>query len=140
MENDKCPLHIDQFNVGMTACHERTITDADITAFAKVSGDSNPVHMSDEYARQSRYKKRIAHGLLSVSFFSALFGTSLPGHGCVYVSQSLNFRRAVYLGDTVKAIIEIIRIDRDRSRLFFKTICEVKGKTVIDGEAEIFVP
>lgn len=140
MKIDQAVLTIDRLEVGMTECYEQTISDADIKAFAGLSGDNNPVHMSDEYAEKSRFKKRIAHGLLSASFFSALFGTKLPGYGCVYVSQSLNFRKPVYLGDTVKAIVEIIKIDKDRSRVNFKTVCKVNGKTVIDGEAEIYIP
>lgn len=140
MTNNRPHLGIDDFRVGMMEGYEQTITDADIKIFAGLSGDNNPVHMSDEYAEKSRFKKRIAHGLLSASFFSALFGTRLPGYGCVYVSQSLNFRRPVYLGDTVKATIEILKIDKDKSRVFFKTLCKVRGKIVIDGEAEIFVP
>lgn len=137
--NEALPI-IDRLRVGMTESHEQTITDDDIKTFASLSGDNNPVHMNEEYAEKSRFKKRIAHGLLSASFFSALFGTKLPGYGCVYVSQSLNFRKPVYLGDTVKATIEVFRIDKDKSRVFFKTICRVKGKIVIDGEAEIFIP
>ena len=140
MTNNEAAPIIDRLIVGMTECYEQTITDADIKAFAVFSGDNNPVHMSVEYAEKSRFKKRIAHGLLSASFFSALFGTKLPGYGCIYVSQSLNFLRPVYIGDTVKATIEIIKIDRSRSRVFFKTVCKVMGKVVIDGEAEIFVP
>jgi len=132
--------NIDKLEVGMAEMYEQTITDADVKAFAGLSGDNNPVHMSEEYAEQSRFKKRIAHGLLSASFFSALFGTKLPGYGCVYVSQSLNFRRPVYLGDTVTASVEILKIDKDKSRVFFKTVCKVKNKIVIDGEAELFVP
>lgn len=131
---------IDNLKVGMTESYEQTITDADIKTFAGLSGDNNPVHVSEEYAEKSRFKKRIAHGLLSASFFSALFGTRLPGYGCVYVSQSLNFRRPVYLGDTVKATIEITRIDKEQSRVFFKTYCTVKSRTVINGEAEIYIP
>jgi 3-hydroxybutyryl-CoA dehydratase len=131
---------IDRLGVGMIESYEQTITDADIKAFAGLSGDNNPVHMSDEYAGRSRFKKRIAHGLLSASFFSALFGTRLPGYGCVYVSQTLNFRRPVYLGDTVIATVEITKIDKDKSRVFFKTICKVLGKVVVSGEAEIFIP
>ena len=137
--NEALPI-IDRLRVGMTESYEQTITDADIEAFAGLSGDNNPVHMSEEYAEKSRFKKRIAHGLLSASFFSALFGTKLPGYGCVYVSQSLNFRRPVYLGDTVKATIEIIKVDKSKSRVFFKTVCRARGKVVIDGEAEIFLP
>lgn len=132
--------NIDKLEVGMTEKYEQTITDADVKTFAGLSGDNNPVHMSEEYAEKSRFKKRIAHGLLSASFFSAMFGTKLPGYGCVYVSQSLNFRRPVYLGDTVTASVEIFKIDKDKSRVFFKTVCRVKNKIVIDGEAEIFVP
>ncbi|WP_415391183.1 MaoC family dehydratase [Porticoccus sp. Uisw_050_02] len=131
---------IERLEIGMIESYEQTITDADIKAFAGLSGDNNPVHMSEEYAETSRFKKRIAHGLLSAGFFSALFGTKLPGYGCVYVSQNLNFRRPVYIGDTVKASVEIFKIDKEKSRVFFKTICKVKGKTVINGEAEIYVP
>jgi len=134
------PTIIDTLNVGMMESYEQTITDADIKTFAGLSGDNNPVHMSEEYAENSRFKKRIAHGLLSASFFSALFGTKLPGYGCVYVSQNLNFKRPVYLGDTVKATVEIIKIDKEKSRVFFKTLCRVSGKIVIDGHAEIFIP
>lgn len=140
MTNNETSRIIDRLEVGMMESYEQTITDADLKTFAGLSGDNNPVHMSDEYAEKSRFKKRIAHGLLSASFFSALFGTKLPGYGCVYVSQSLNFRRPVYLGDTVKATIEIYRIDKEKSRVYFITCCKVKGKTVIDGEAEIFLP
>ena len=133
-------LGIDHLRVGMIESCQRTITEANVISFANLSGDKNPIHLNQDYAAQSRFKKRIAHGLLSASFFSALFGTKLPGRGCVYVSQSLNFRRPVFLGDTVTAIIEIIRIDKVRSRVFFKTTCTVKNKIVIDGEAEILIP
>ncbi|CAN4273200.1 MaoC Acyl dehydratase [Methylophilaceae bacterium] len=140
MINNEVLVNINQLKIGMIESYEQTITDADIKTFAGLSGDNNPVHLSDEYAEKSRFKKRIAHGLLSASFFSALFGTKLPGYGCVYVSQSLNFRRPVYIGDMVKATIEVYKIDVVKSRVFFKTVCKVKGKIVIDGEAEIFIP
>ena len=90
-------MNFENIKVGMSASYSQTITDADVKLFAGISGDHNPVHMSSEYAEQSRYKKRIAHGMISSSFFSALFGTQLPGPGCVYVGQSLNFKRPVYL-------------------------------------------
>lgn len=133
-------LDINEIRVGMTATYTQTITDSDVKGFSGVSGDKNPVHMSDEYAEQSKFKKRIAHGLLSASFFSALFGTKLPGEGCVYVAQDLQFKRPVYLGDTVTAIIEVLRLDLKKRRAFFKTRCFVKNKIVIDGEAEIYIP
>lgn len=90
---------ITEIQIGMTASYSQTITDADIKGFSRLSGDHNPVHVNEEYAKNSRYKGRIAHGLLTASFFSAIFGTKLPGEGCVYVSQNLQFKRPVYLGD-----------------------------------------
>ena len=96
--------------------------------------------MSDEYASESRYKKRIAHGLLSASFFSALFGKRLPGYGCVYLSQTLNFKRPVYINDTVTAIIKVMSIDKVKKRVEFSTICKVKNRIVIEGIAQIFIP
>lgn len=131
---------IDEIFVGMSASYSQTITDADIKQFAGLSGDHNPVHVDEAYAENSRYKKRIAHGLLSASFFSALFGTKLPGKGCVYVSQNLNFKRPVYLGDTVTATITVSNIDVSKKRVFFDTKCSVNSKIVIDGTAEIFIP
>jgi 3-hydroxybutyryl-CoA dehydratase len=131
---------LSEIEIGMVETYQQTITDADIKAYAGLSGDNNPVHMSDEYAEKSRFKKRIAHGLLSAGFFSALFGTKLPGYGCVYLSQSLKFKRPVYIGDTIVASVEVTSIDYKKSRVMFNTKCEVNGRCVIDGEAEIFIP
>ena len=133
-------LPIEEIKVGMEASYSQTITDYDVKAFSGISGDKNPVHMDDLYASESRYKKRIAHGMISASFFSALFGTKLPGEGCVYVAQSLQFKRPVYLGDTVTATVTVTNIDIDKRRVFFKTTCKVKNKIVIDGEAELYLP
>jgi len=133
-------LELKDIKVGMEVSYSQTISDADVKAFSGISGDKNPVHMDDEYASKSRYKKRIAHGLLSASFFSSLFGTKIPGEGCVYVAQSLKFKRAVYLGDTVTASVIVSSIDLEKRRVFFRTVCKVKNKIVIDGEAELFVP
>lgn len=126
--------------IGQQESYSQTITDADIKAFAGISGDRNPVHIDQNYAETTQFKKRIAHGLMSASYFSALFGMRLPGPGCVYVAQSLKFLRPVYINDTVKATIIIKSIDLKKRRVFFKTICEVLGKKVIMGEAEIYIP
>ncbi len=126
--------------IGMSASYSQTITDADIKSFAGISGDRNPVHMDDTYAENSRFKKRIAHGLMSSSYFSALFGTQLPGPGCVYVAQSLNFLRPVYLGDTVTASVTVKSLNTEKRRIFFDTVCKVKNKVVISGEAELYLP
>jgi 3-hydroxybutyryl-CoA dehydratase len=132
-------LAFEEIRVGMSANCSHTITDADIRTYAELSGDFNPLHFSEESALSARFKGRIAHGLYSAGFFSALFGTQLPGPGCVYVSQTLSFKRPVYLGDTVTAEIEIVAIDKKKRRLFFDTICSVKGVVVIEGKAELYV-
>jgi len=131
---------IEDIKIGMEASYSQTITDTDVKAFSGISGDKNPIHMSDEYANKSRFKKRIAHGMISASFFSALFGTKLPGEGCVYVSQSLEFKKPVYLNDTITAIVTVSKIDLEKRRVFFRTICKVKHKIVIDGHAELYIP
>ena len=133
-------LPIEDIKIGMEVSYSQTITDADVKAFSGISGDKNPIHMSEEYAEKSRFKKRIAHGLMSASYFSALFGTKIPGEGCVYVSQSLQFKRPVYLGDTVTATVIVQDVDLIKRRVFFRTLCRVKNKIVIDGEAELYVP
>ena len=131
---------IEDLVIGMSASYSQTITDADVKSYAALSGDRNPIHMDDEYSEKSRYGKRIAHGMISSSFFSALFGTKLPGAGCVYISQSLKFRKPVYIGDTVTAVIEVTNVNIEGKRVAFNTYCTVSGRKVITGEAEIYIP
>ncbi|EHH9493293.1 MaoC family dehydratase [Escherichia coli] len=138
MVRDNIPL--EEIEVGMSASYSQTITDADIKSYAGLSGDHNPIHVNEEYAGSSRFGKRIAHGMISSSFFSALFGTKLPGCGCVYASQTLHFRYPVYIGDTVTATVTVKHIDIDRRRLVFDTVCKVRNRKVITGEAEIYIP
>ena len=131
---------IEEIAPGMSASMSHVVTEEDIRKFADVSGDHNPVHPDEEYASQSRFGRRIAHGLFGASFFSGLFGTKLPGRGCVYASQNLKFRRPVYIGDTVLATVTVISVDVPRKRVLFSTVCSVDGKEVILGDAEIFIP
>lgn len=131
---------LEEIEVGMTASYSQTITDADIKTYAGLSGDRNPVHLDQEYAEKSKFKKRIAHGMISSSFFSAIFGTKLPGEGCVYVSQNLVFRKPVYINDTVVATVEVKSINIKKRRVYFYTTCFVGGVKVISGEAEIYIP
>lgn len=138
MIRDNIPL--EEIEVGMSASYSQTITDADIKSYAGLSGDHNPVHVNEDYAESSRFGKRIAHGMLSSSFFSALFGTKLPGYGCVYTSQTLQFRYPVYIGDTVTATVTVKHVDIDKRRLVFDTVCHVGKRKVITGEAEIYIP
>lgn len=133
-------IPIEDIKVGMRVSYSQTITDADIKAYAGLSGDHNPVHVNEEYASESRYGRRLAHGLMSVGFFSALFGMRLPGPGCVYVSQNTQFKRPVYINDTVTATAEVTDVCIKRKRVFFSTNCYVKNKIVISGDAEIYIP
>tara|TARA_Y100000996_G_scaffold414950_1_gene407510 strand:- start:1077 stop:1487 length:411 start_codon:yes stop_codon:yes gene_type:complete len=108
--------------------------------FAIISGDYNPVHLDEKYASKSRYKKQIIHGLMATSLFSGLFGTKLPGEGCVYKSQNIRFKRPIYINDLVTARIEVISVELKSKVISFETKCLVNKKIMIDGESEIFVP
>lgn len=135
---NKIPL--EEIEIGVSVNYSQTITDADIKAFAGISGDRNPVHLDENYAQNSKFKKRIAHGMMTASYFSALFGTKIPGEGCVYTHQSLNFKRPVYINDTVEATVTVTEVDVEKRRVKFKTVCKVDNKIVTDGEAELYVP
>lgn len=126
--------------VGQTATFAKTVTEADILMFSGVSGDTNPVHLNAEWAATTMFKGRIAHGMLSAGFISAVFGTKLPGPGCIYVNQSLKFKAPVHIGDTVVAKVECTAKADDKKFCTFRTTCSVGGKVVIDGEATLMVP
>lgn len=130
----------EQLEVGMEANFSKTITAEDIDAFADISGDVNPVHLDAEYAAGTMFNERIAHGILTASLISAVFGTKLPGPGCIYLSQSLNFRAPVKIGDDVTASVRVVELIDKRNRAVFACDCQVDGKTVLDGEAVLVVP
>lgn len=130
----------EDLSVGMSADFTKTISDSDIQQFADISGDDNPVHLSDDFASQTVFKERIAHGILTASFLSAVLGTKLPGPGCIYVSQSLNFKAPVKIGDQVTARAKITDLVDDRRRAVFFCECIVNDKVVLDGEAVMLVP
>jgi 3-hydroxybutyryl-CoA dehydratase len=131
---------LEDLEVGQSAMFGRTVTDADIAAFAGVSGDTNPIHLHDGFARTTRFGRRIAHGMLGGSFISAVIGTKLPGPGAVYISQTMNFMAPVMIGDTITAIATIAAIDDKRRRVTLKTQCLNGDTVVIDGEAVVLVP
>jgi 3-hydroxybutyryl-CoA dehydratase len=133
-------LCLEDLAVGQSAELARTVTAADLVAFAEVTGDINPVHLDEAFASTTPFGGRIAHGMLGAGYISAVIGTKLPGSGAVYVSQTLRFRRPVRVGDTVTARVEVAGIDVDRARVRLATDCRVDGKVVVDGEAEILVP
>jgi 3-hydroxybutyryl-CoA dehydratase len=130
----------EDLEVGMQACHEKTVSEGDIASFAEVSGDFNPVHMDEDYASGTFFKSRIAHGMLTASFISTVLGTRLPGHGSIYLSQTLRFLAPVRIGDTVRALVRVVSLDMARRRAQFACFCEVNGKIVVEGEATVFVP
>lgn len=132
-------LYLEDLTVGMTAVFGKTITDADILMFAGVSGDTNPVHLNEEFACGTAFQGRIAHGMLTASLISTVIGTKLPGPGCVYVSQTMRFLAPVRAGDTVRAVVTVLDINNERRRLTMETICMVEDKRVVEGEAVIMV-
>jgi 3-hydroxybutyryl-CoA dehydratase len=132
--------YIEDLEEGMTAAFGKTITDADILMFAGVSGDTNPVHLNEEFAAGTAFNGRIAHGMLTASLISTVLGTKLPGPGCIYCSQTLKFLAPVRAGDTVRAEVVLKSLDRERRRCVFETSCKVGGKNVLEGEAIMMVP
>lgn len=131
--------YLEDLTVGQSASLTRVVTEGDIAAFAELSGDTNPVHLNEDYARTTPFKGRIAHGALSASYLSAVLGTDLPGPGCIFVSQKLRFRAPVRIGDEVLASATVREIDQDRRRVTFDCACAVDGKVVLDGEAVVMV-
>jgi 3-hydroxybutyryl-CoA dehydratase len=132
--------YLDEISEGMTAVFSKTVTEADIVLFAGITGDTNPVHLDEEFAKPTMFKGRIAHGMLTAGFVSAVFGTKLPGPGCIYMSQNLKFKAPVKIGDTVLARVTVSTIDREKARVTFATTCHVGDKIVLDGEAQLMVP
>jgi 3-hydroxybutyryl-CoA dehydratase len=132
--------YFEDLTVGKTAVYARTIGPADLVMFAGISGDTNPMHLNEEYASRTMFEGTIAHGMLSASFISTVVGTRLPGPGCIYVSQSLKFRAPVRPGDTVTARATVQELIPERSRVVLHTVCTVGSTVVIDGEAVVQVP
>ncbi|BBK39697.1 (R)-specific enoyl-CoA hydratase [Allostella sp. ATCC 35155] len=131
---------IEDLHVGLSARIQRTVTEADILLFAGVSGDTNPLHLNEAYAQGTMFRGRIAHGILTASLISAVFGTLLPGPGAVYVSQNLRFKAPVRAGDTVDTRVTVAEIDADRKRVVMQAVCKVGERVVVDGEAILMVP
>ena len=126
--------------LGMEASVSKTVTMADIETFADVSGDYNPVHMDPEFASKTIFKQVIAHGLLTASYISTVFGMKMPGPGAIYVSQTLNFKAPVKVGDEVLARVIVVDLMPAKNRARFDCFCTVRGKVVLDGEANMMVP
>ena len=130
---------IEDLKVGQEAILSKTITEADIANFSEVTGDNNPVHISDDFASKTIFKKRVAHGFFTASLISTLIATKLPGPGSIYISQTLKFLAPAYIGDNIltKAIIQ--KIDKEKRRVNLLTECFISNKKILTGEAEILV-
>ncbi|WP_027214114.1 MaoC family dehydratase [Burkholderia sp. WSM2232] len=130
---------IEDLMVGMSSRFTKTLSEQEVLLFAGASGDTNPVHLNEEYAKQTPFGGRIAHGMLSAAVISAAIAGRLPGPGSIYVSQRLNFRRPVRLGETVCANITVKEVLARQRRVVLETVCEVNGRVVVDGDAVVLV-
>jgi 3-hydroxybutyryl-CoA dehydratase len=132
---------ITELKVGDAAEFSKTISETDVYLYAGVSGDLNPAHINESYAQKTFFKTRIAHGMLSAGFISAVLGMQLPGPGTIYLRQELNFKAPVRIGDTVTARAEVIEIIQEKNRVRLKTTCiNQEGTVVLDGEALVSPP
>ncbi|MEO0501867.1 MAG: MaoC family dehydratase [Pseudomonadota bacterium] len=131
---------IEDIEMGMSRSLRKTVTDEDIEMFAAISTDRNPVHLDDDYARDTIFEGRIAHGMLTAGLVSAVIGEQLPGHGTVYLGQSLKFLAPVRPGDMVEAVVTVTDIDFSKRRVRMDCACTVDGKKVLVGEATVLAP
>ena len=130
----------EELTPGMSASFSKTITDADISMFADVSGDHNAIHLDEAYAASTPFRGRIAHGMLSAGFISAALANQLPGSGTVYLGQTLSFRAPVRPGDTVVTTVTVKSVLVEKRRVVMETVCRVGDVVVIDGEATVLTP
>ena len=127
-----------KLKVGDTAWLTRTVTDADIRAFAELSTDHNPIHLDDDYAATTRFGRRIAHGMFGASLISAVIGNDLPGTGSIYLSQTLKFLAPVFVGDTLTARVVVAKVRDDKPIVKLETVClNQRDEIVIRGEATV---
>lgn len=141
LDNDpRGTICIEDIEIGMSRSLQKVITDRDIELFAEVSTDHNPVHLDDDYAQDTIFEGRIAHGMLTAGLISAIIGEQLPGHGTIYLGQTLKFLAPVRPGDMVKAVVTVTEMDIGKRRVTMETHCEIDGKKVLKGEAVVLAP
>lgn len=133
-------LFFEDLTVGRIERMSKTVSSSDIVGFAELTGDRNPIHLSQHFAARTPFGGRIAHGLYTASLISAVLGTRLPGPGAVYISQTLNFRAPVRIDDTVEVEVRVVELIPERFRARLSCVCTVKGEVVLDGEAWVKVP
>ncbi len=133
-------LYFEDLSLGMTETYPKTVKSSDVVGFAEITGDRNPIHLSEHFAARTPFKGRIAHGLYTASLISAVIGTRLPGPGAIYISQTLRFLAPVKIGDTVDAIVEVVELNEERQRARLSCQCKVGSDVVLEGEAVVKVP
>ena len=133
-------LAFEDLRVGMRETYSKTISASDVVGFAEISGDRNPIHLSEHFAAKTPFKGRIAHGLYTASLISAVIGTRLPGPGAIYISQTLLFKAPVKIDDTVVATVEVVELIERGNRVKLSCHCSVDGKLVLEGEALVKLP
>ena len=133
-------LYFEDLSLGLAERLSKTVASSDVVGFAEVTGDRNPIHLSEHFAARTPFGTRIAHGLYTASLISAVLGTRLPGPGAVYISQTLNFRAPVKIGDTVEVEVKVIELVPERNRARLACTCSVDDEIVLDGEALVKVP
>jgi 3-hydroxybutyryl-CoA dehydratase len=127
--------------VGNSASLTKTFTESDVITFAEISGDHNPIHVDPKFAASSRFERQLVHGMLTAGMISAVLGMQLPGPGCIYLKQELNFRAPVFFGDTITASVTVTKVREDKPIVTLETVCTNQdGTEVIDGEAILMVP
>lgn len=132
---------IKEINLGDKSSYSRTVSEADVVLFGGVSGDLNPAHFNEEYSKETMFKGRIAHGMLSASYISTVLGMQLPGPGTIYLSQELKFTAPVKFGDTITATAEVIERIEEKNRITLETICiNQRGEVVVKGKAVVMPP
>ena len=140
MLNETQTLYFEDLSLGMTETYVKEVKSSDVVGFAEISGDRNPIHLSEHFAAKTPFGGRIAHGLYTASLISAVIGTRLPGPGAIYLSQTLNFRAPVRIGDFVTAEVEVIELVEKGRRVKLHCRCKVGETLVLEGEALVKVP
>ena len=133
-------LYFEDLSLGMAEVYRKTVSASDVVGFAEITGDRNPIHLSEHFAAKTPFKGRIAHGLYTAGLISAVIGTRLPGPGAIYISQTLRFLAPVKIGDTVEARVEVAELNAERRRAALTCRCSVDETVVLEGEAVVKVP
>ena len=132
--------YFEELALGMREAIRKTVENEDVIGFAELSGDHNPIHLSEHFARKTKFGQRIVHGLYTASLISAVIGMRLPGPGAVYISQTLNFRGPVKIGDVIDVAVEVIELTEKGRRVRLHCECKVGEAVVLDGEGLLSVP